>query len=327
MEKQKPRVYVTRIIAEKALDLLRAECEVKVWQGSMPPPREVLLEEVQAIDGLVSLLTDKVDEELLKRASHLKVVSNVAVGYDNIDVNAATRHGIPIGNTPGVLTETTADLAFALLMAAARRLGESERYIRDGKWQTWDPTALLGVDIYGATLGIIGMGRIGQAVAKRARGFDMRVIYSGGGHGDPTQLMGAARRELDELLRESDFVSIHCPLRPDTYHLIGERELSLMKPTAVLVNTARGGIVDPKALYTALKNKQIGYAALDVTEPEPIHVDDPLLTLDNCLIVPHVGSASVRTREKMALMAVENLLAGLKGEHLPHCVNPSVYNR
>ncbi|MCQ3928987.1 MAG: D-glycerate dehydrogenase [Chloroflexi bacterium] len=327
MEKQKPRVYVTRIIAEKALDLLRAECEVKVWQGSMPPPRDVLLEEVQQIDGLVSLLTDRVDEELLSRAAHLKVVSNVAVGYDNIDVNAATRHGIPIGNTPGVLTETTADLAFALMMAAARRLGESERYIRDGKWQTWDPTALLGVDIYGTTLGIIGMGRIGQAVAKRARGFDMRVIYSGGGHGYPTQLMSATRRELDELLQESDFVSIHCPLRQDTYHLIGERELSLMKPTAILVNTARGGIVDPKALYTALKNKQIGYAALDVTEPEPIHLDDLLLTLDNCLIVPHIGSASVRTREKMALMAVENLLAGLRGDRLPHCVNPSVYNR
>lgn len=327
MEKQKPRVYVTRIIAHKALDLLHTECNVKVWQGSMPPPREVLLEEVQAIEGLVSLLTDKVDEELLSHASHLKVVSNVAVGYDNIDVNAATRHGIPIGNTPGVLTETTADLAFALIMAAARRLGESERYIRDGKWQTWDPTALLGVDIYGTTLGIIGMGRIGQAVAKRARGFDMRVIYSGGGHGYPTQLMSATRRELDELLQESDFVSIHCPLRPDTYHLIGERELSLMKPTAILVNTARGGIVDPKALYTALKTKQIGYAALDVTEPEPIHLDDPLLTLDNCLIVPHIGSASVRTREKMALMAVENLLAGLRGDRLPHCVNPSVYNR
>lgn len=327
MEKQKPRVYVTRIISEKALNLLNAECNVKVWQGSMPPPRDVLLEEVQQIDGLVSLLTDTVDEELLKRALNLKVVSNVAVGYDNIDVNAATRHGIPIGNTPGVLTETTADLAFALLMAAARRLGESEQYIRDGKWQTWDPTALLGVDIFGATLGIIGMGRIGQAVAKRARGFDMRVIYSGGGHGYPTQLMSATRRELDELLQESDFVSIHCPLRPDTYHLIGERELSMMKPTAILVNTARGGIVDPKALYTALKTKQIGYAALDVTEPEPIQVDDPLLTLDNCLIVPHIGSASVRTREKMALMAVENLLAGLKGERLPHCVNPGVYNR
>lgn len=327
MEKQKPRVYVTRIISEKALQILSAECDVKVWQGSMPPPREVLWEEVREIEGLVSLLTDKVDEELLKQALNLKVVSNVAVGYDNIDVIAANRHGIPIGNTPGVLTETTADLAFALMMAAARRLGESERYIRDGKWQTWDPTALLGVDIFGTTLGIIGMGRIGQAVAKRARGFEMRVVYSGGGHGYQSQFMGATRHELDDLLRESDFVSIHCPLTPETYHLIGERELGLMKPTAILVNTARGGIVDPKALYTALLNKQIGYAALDVTEPEPIHLDDPLLTLDHCLIVPHIGSASVRTREKMALMAVENLLAGLRGERLPHCVNPSVYNR
>ncbi len=171
------------------------------------------------------------------------------------------------------------------------------------------------------------MGRIGQAVAKRARGFEMHVIYCGGGHGYQSQLIGATRREMDELLRESDFVSIHCPLTPDTHHLIGERELGLMKPTAILVNTARGGIVDPKALYTALKNKQIGYAALDVTEPEPIHLDDPLLTLDNCLIVPHIGSASVRTREKMAMMAVENLLAGLRGERLPHCVNPTVYNR
>ncbi len=327
MGKQKPRVYVTRKISEKALDLLHVECDVKIWQGSMPPPRDVLLAEVRDIDGLVALLTDKVDEELLQQASNLKVVSNVAVGYDNIDVKAATRHGIPIGNTPGVLTETTADLAFALIMAAARRLGESERYIRDGKWQTWDPTALLGVDIYGATLGIIGMGRIGQAVAKRARGFDMQVIYSGGGQGDGAQVSDTARRELDDLLRESDFVSIHCPLKPDTYHLIGERELGLMKPTAILVNTARGGIVDPQALYTALKNGQIGYAALDVTEPEPIHLDDPLLTLDNCLIVPHIGSASVRTREKMALMAVENLLAGVRGDRLPNCVNPTVYDR
>lgn len=323
----KPRIYITRLIAEKALNLLGQNCEVKLWDGLLPPPREMLLQEVRQIDGLLSLLTDKVDEELFKTALKLKVVSNLAVGYDNIDAQAATRFGIPVGNTPGVLTETTADLAFALIMAGARRIVESERYIRAGSWQTWDPNALLGMDIYGATLGIIGMGRIGQAVAKRGRGFDMRIIYHGGGHGYQAHLMSATRRELDELLQEADFISLHCPMTPDTYHLIGERELALMKPTAILVNTARGGIVDPKALYQALKNQQIAFAALDVTEPEPIALDDSLLTLNNCLIVPHIGSATVRTREKMAMMAAENLLAGLRGERLPHCVNPAVYER
>ncbi len=321
----KPKVYVTRKVPEEAIDLLRQECEVEVWEGELPVPRDVLLEKVRDIDGLYCLLTERVDQELLDAAPRLRVVSNMAVGYDNIDVAACTARGIPVGNTPGVLTETTADLAFALLLAAARRLVEGVDYVRAGKWKTWGPMLLMGQDVYGATLGIVGMGRIGQAVARRARGFDMRVLY----HNrrpvpDAEAKLGATYVDLDTLLRESDFVSLHVPLTEETYHLIGREELQKMKPTAVLVNTARGGVVDPEALREALREGWIAAAALDVTEPEPIPPDDPLLRLPNCIVVPHIGSASVATRTKMALMAAENLLAGLRGEPLPNCVNPEV---
>lgn len=326
MSDQKPRIFVTRKIAPKALDLLRQHCEVNLWPEDMPPSREELLAKIGEIDGLLCLLTEKIDGEVMDTPASLKVISNLAVGYDNISIPEATERGIPVGNTPGVLTDTTADLAFALLMAAARRLPESERYVNAGKWRTWSPTLLLGQDIYGATLGIIGLGRIGQAAARRGKGFDMRILYHGGSDKEAAAELGAAERSLDDLLAESDFISIHSPLNEETYHLIGERELALMKPTAILVNTARGGVVDPKALYHALKDGKIAAAALDVTEPEPIPMDDPLLTLDNCLIVPHVGSGSVATREKMGMMAAENLLAGLRGERLPNCVNPEVYS-
>ncbi|HEX2620726.1 MAG TPA: D-glycerate dehydrogenase, partial [Phototrophicaceae bacterium] len=248
-------------------------------------------------------------------------------GYDNIDVPAATARKIPIGNTPGVLTEATADLAFSLLLAAARRLPEGERYVRDGNWKQWSPSLLLGQDIYGATLGILGFGRIGQAVARRGKGFGMKLLYHGGGDQSAAQELGAQSSSFDDLLHESDFISVHVPLKPETHHLISTREFSLMKTTAILVNTARGGIVNPAALYAALRSKRIAAAGLDVTEPEPIQLDDPLLTLDNCLIVPHIGSATVATREKMALLAAENILAGLRGERLPHCVNPVIYER
>ena len=324
----KPKVYVTRLIPERGLEMVKEFCEARVWEGELPPPRDVLLKEVREIEGLLCLLTEQVDAELMDAAPKLKVVSNMAVGYDNIDVAEAMQRGIVVGNTPGVLTDTTADLAFALLMAAARRIVEGDRFVRAGKWKTWGPKLLLGHDIHGATLGIIGLGRIGQAIARRARGFDMRILYySSHRHRDLEEKLGVEYADLDTLLAESDFVTIHTILSPETYHLIGERELKLMKKTAMLVNAARGPLVDPKALYRALKEGEIAYAALDVTEPEPIPLDDPLLKLENIIVVPHIGSASIATRTKMATMAAENLIAGLKGEMPPHCVNPEVFEK
>jgi glyoxylate reductase len=324
----KPDVYITRLIPEKGLEMVREVCETRVWKGELPPPREVLLDEVREIEGLLCLLTDKVDAELLDAAPKLKVVSNMAVGFDNIHVAECTKRGIPVGNTPGVLTDTTADLAFALLMVAARRIVEGDRFVREGRWKTWGPTLLLGYDIHGATLGIIGFGRIGQAVARRAEGFDMRILYYDIIRREELEEeMEIEYADIESLLRASDFVTLHTILSPETHHFIGERELKLMKKTAILINAARGPIVDPKALYRALKERWIAYAALDVTEPEPISMDDPLLTLDNLVIVPHLGSASHATRTKMATMAAANLIAGLKGERFPHCVNPEVYEK
>jgi glyoxylate reductase len=322
----KPKVFVTRMIREKGLRLVREFCDAEIWPDELPPSRAVLLEKVRGVDGLLCLLTDKIDAEVLDAAgSQLKVVSNHAVGFDNIIVADATARGIPVGNTPGILTDATADFTFALLLAAARRVTEAERYLRAGKWVTWGPSMLLGMDMVGKTLGLVGFGRIGQAVAKRASGFEMRVIYH-----DPTAqsvpgLQAQAVSSLDELLRESDFVSLHVPLTEATRRMVNADFLSKMKPNAVLVNTARGGVLDQDALYAALKNKRIFAAALDVTDPEPLPLDSPLLTLENCLIAPHIASASERTRDDMALLAAENLIAGLKGERLPHCVNPDVY--
>lgn len=322
----KPKVFVTRIIPDKGLDLVKEFCEVDLWQGELPPSREELMKRVQSMDGLLTLLTDRVDAELMDAAgAQLKVISNHAVGFDNIDVRAATVRKIPVGNTPEVLTDATADFAFALMMAVARRIPEAERYVHEGKWKTWGPMILLGVELKGATLGLVGFGRIGKAVARRAMGFEMRVVYYDPGEKEAQPELGATRVDLDTLFKESDFISLHTPLTPDTHHLIDAAALSKMKPNAVLVNTARGPVVDINALYEALKAKRIFGAGLDVTDPEPLPLDNPLLTLDNVVIVPHIASASKAARDKIAWMAAKNLIAGLKGDHLPNCVNPQVY--
>lgn len=324
----RPRVFITRIIPAAGLNLVQAACNVDLWPGELPPSRGALLAHVAGVDGLLCLLTDRVDAEVLDAAGPgLKVISNHAVGFDNIDVPAATALGIPVGNTPGILTDATADFAFALLLAAARRVAEGERFVRAGRWVTWGPSLLLGPDVHGATLGLIGFGRIGQAMARRAAGFAMRVLYHDPTLPQPPAGLDATPVDLPTLLRESDFVSLHVPLTPGTRHLINRETLALLKPTAVLINTARGPVVDQAALYKALRDRRIFTAALDVTDPEPIPLDSPLLTLDNCLIAPHIASASVATRDKMARMAAENLLAGLRGARLPNCVNPEVYGR
>jgi glyoxylate reductase len=326
----RPRVFVGRRIPEAGLRLVTEATEADVWADELPPPRDELLRRVAGIDGLLSLLTDRVDDELLDAAGpQLKVVSNFAVGYDNIDVPACTRRGIPVGNTPGVLTETTADLAFALLMAVARRLPEAYDYVRHDRWQTWGPMLLLGRDIHGGTLGIVGFGRIGREMALRGRGFRMRILYSDVHRAAPEEEaeFGATRVEMDQLLAESDFVTLHPNLTPETRHLMNAAALAKMKRGAVLVNASRGPVVDHDALYEALRTGHLFGAGLDVTEPEPIRADHPLLSLPNCLVVPHIASASEATRDKMAEMAARNLLAGLRGEGLPTPVNPEVSAR
>ena len=318
------KIFITRIIPDRGLALVKEHfptCDI--WSADTPPAREELIQRVRGVDGLLCLLTEKIDGDLMDAAGpQLKVISSMSVGVDHIDVAAATVRGIPIGNTPGVLTDATADMAFALLFASARRVVEGEKYVRSGGWKTWNPKLLLGADFVGATLGIIGFGRIGRAVAKRAQGFDMRVIFY-----DPTAqpVYGANPVDIDTLLRMSDFVSIHVPLTEGTRHLVNAEFLAKMKPNSILVNTSRGGVVDQSALYDVLKAEKIFAAALDVTDPEPLPMDHPLLELGNCLIVPHLGSASRHTRDMMSLLAAANLIAGLRGERLPNCVNPEVY--
>ena len=321
----RPRVFVSRIIPDEGLTAIRAACDMDLWEDDLPPPRDELLRRVAGCDGVLTLLTDRVDNELLDAAGpQLRVVSNYAVGFDNVDMAACARRGIPVGNTPGVLTETTADLAWALLMAAARRLPEGDRYVRAGQWKTWGPLLLLGPDVHGATIGIVGFGRIGQAVAHRAQGFGMEILYHDVQHlpAEVTEPLGATYLPLEELLARSDYVSLHVNLSEVTRHLINAESLSWMKPTAVLVNTSRGPVVDQAALAAALRDGVIWAAALDVTDPEPIPMEDPLVGLDNCLIVPHIASASRDTRGKMAEMAAANLLAGVRGEPLPTQVPP-----
>jgi len=280
------------------------------------------------VDGLLSLLTDTIDAELMDAAPRLKVVSNYAIGYDNVDVEAATERGIMVCHTPGVLTDTTADFAFTLLACVARRVVEASEYVREGRWKTWGPMLCLGYDLHGATLGLVGLGRIGSGVAKRATGFDMRVLYHDVSR-QPSreEELGLTYVDLETLLRESDFVSLHTPLTPETHHMMGREQFTMMKSTAILINTSRGQVVDQKALYEALVSGGIAGAGLDVTDPEPILRDDPLLTLDNCVVVPHIASASVATRTMMATMAAENLIAALQGRMPRNPVNPEVLDR
>jgi glyoxylate reductase len=321
----RPRVFVSRELPGSALERLREGVAVDLWPQRDPPPVAAFLGAAAAVDGLLTMVTERVDVDLLEAAPGIRIVSNMAVGYDNIDVRAATAKGVAVTNTPGVLTETTADLAFALILGVARRLAEGDRLVRSGGWGPWHPSFLLGRDVHGATLGIIGLGAIGQAVARRARGFGMRLLHTSRTPKPETEAaLGVEWRELDALLAEADYVLLTVALTPETRGFIGARELALMKPTAFLVNIARGGIVDQAALTASLAKKQIAGAGLDVTAVEPLPPTDPLLAFDNLVITPHIGSASYETRERMALLAVENLLAFFRGERPPFCVNPEV---
>lgn len=311
----KPKIYITRKIPELIYDKLVRHVDVQMWEEEdTPVPREVLIKEIQQVDGLFCTITETIDEEIISHAENLKIISNMAVGYNHINVEFANQKGIIVTNTPGVLTETTADLTFALLMATARRVVEASDYLRNGEWKTWSPMQLIGKDIYGATIGIIGMGRIGQALARRAKGFGMKILYYNRSRKmDVEQELGMEYCDLDSLLEASDYVSILIPYSPEVHYLIGDRELKRMKKSAILINTARGGIVDEQALYRALKNGEIWAAGLDVFEKEPVDMDSPLLTLPNIVTLPHIGSASEATRIRMADMAAENLIQVLQG--------------
>jgi glyoxylate reductase len=315
-------VFITQRIPGPAIDMLRERFEVSYRdeEGALPP--EQLRAQMGEVEGLLCLLTDKVNAELLEAAPKLRIAANMAVGYDNIDVAAATRHKVAATNTPGVLTDTTADLAFALILGAMRRLGESERYLREGRWKFWSATLLLGSDVYGKTLGIVGMGAIGKAVAKRARGFDMPIVYHNRSRDEAAEReLGARYLGLEELLAEADVVSLHTPYKPETHHLINAERLRLMKPTAFLVNTARGAVVDEAALAEALHGGTIAGAGIDVFEQEP-QIHPRLLDAPNALLVPHIGSASIETRSKMATTAAKNIIALLSGERPPNLLNP-----
>jgi glyoxylate reductase len=311
----KPMVYVTRQVADEAIAMLEAVADVEVWAEDRPVPREVFLQKAEEASALLTMLTERIDEELLMRAKRLRIVANMAVGYDNIDVAAAKRHGVIVTNTPDVLTEATADLAFALLMAAGRRVVEANRFLLAGEWTSWSPHLMAGQNIYGATLGIVGMGRIGQAVARRVGGFGMRILYyNRSRRPEAERETGAQYAPFDELLRESDYVVLLTPLTAETRHLMGEREFSLMKPTAVFVNVSRGGTVDEAALYRALVDKRIWAAGLDVFQEEPVPLDNPLLSLPNVVALPHIGSATYQTRMEMARLAAANIAAVLSGK-------------
>jgi glyoxylate reductase len=321
----KPKAYVTRELPERGLKIIKERFDAEVWREYAPPPKNVIIDKVKDVDALVSLLSDKIDAEVFNAAPKLKIVAQLAVGFDNIDVQEATKRGIYVTNTPEVLTDTTADFAWALLMAIARRVGEADKYVRSGQWKVgWHPAMLQGRDVYGATMGIVGAGRIGYAVAKRALGFSMKILFYDVIPRPEMESLGAKRVDLDTLLKESDFVSIHVPLMKETHHLINAEKLKLMKKTAYLINNSRGPVVDEKALYQALKEGRIAGAGLDVFEQEPTPLDSPLLKLDNVVVAPHISSASYETRSRMAEMVAENLVAFFEGKKPPNLINPDV---
>jgi len=322
----KPKVYITRELPERGLNIIRKYFDVEVWPDYAPPPKSLIIDKVKDVDALGSLLSDKIDIEVFNAAPKLKIVSQLAVGFDNIDITEATKRGIYVTNTPEVLTDTTADFAWSLLMAVARRIVEADKYVRTGQWKvSWHPAMLAGRDIHHATIGVVGAGRIGYAVAQRAKGFDMKILfYDVVPRPEIEKDLGAKKVDMDTLLKESDFVSIHVPLMKETHHLINAEKLKLMKKTAYLVNNSRGPVVDEKALYEALKKGQIAGAGLDVFEQEPTPLDNPLLKLDNVVVAPHISSASLETRSKMSEMVAENLVSFFQGKRPPNLVNPDV---
>jgi glyoxylate reductase len=322
----KPKVFVTRVIPDAGLKTIKEHCEADIWTDPLPPPRSVLLKKLAGCQGLLSLLTERIDAEAMDAGPHLKVISNYAVGFNNIDVAAATERGIAVGNTPDVLTDATADMAVALLLAAARRIVEGHLYAQAGKWKTWEPLGHIGQDLIGRTLGIVGMGRIGVAVARRCRGgWGMRVIYHDvRAHEAANRELEARQVDFDTLLAESDFISVHANLDDSTRGLFNAAAFAKMKPTAVFVNTARGPLMVQKDLVEALRRGTIFAAGLDVTDPEPPDTNDPLLTLPNCVVAPHIASATVKSRNGMAEIAADNLIAGLQDKPLRAWVNPEV---
>lgn len=322
------KVFLTRKIDESAISMIRPFADLEIWPDSNPPSEKEILLHSSGCDGILTLLTDPITKNIINsNLLVLRVISQMAVGVDNIDLQEATRNRLPVGHTPGILTETTADFTWALLLAAARRVVESSVEVREGIWRPWGPDVLCGLDIHNATLGIIGLGRIGKAVTRRAAGFSMNVVYY-----EPErdlkaeQELGVRYLPLNDLLAQSDFITLHVYLTDATRRMIGKPQFEIMKPNAILINTSRGGVVDVEALYPALKDNKIRAAALDVFEPEPIPRDHPILKLKNLLLTPHIASASEQTRRKMALMAAENLIAGLSGKKLPYCANPEVYS-
>ncbi|MFO8056027.1 MAG: D-glycerate dehydrogenase [bacterium] len=322
MTTEKPEVLVTRRLPEAGMEMLEESCRLRLWEEDRPMPAEKIMERAEGVEGIVCLLSDPMGKEVMDAAGPgLKVISTMAVGYDNIDVAEATRRGVRVGHTPGVLTEATADLTWALILSLSRRIVEGDRMVRQGKFKGWSPTLLLGGDFYDKTLGIIGMGRIGSAVARRAFGFGMKVLYHNRKRLSEEEEGGASYAYLSTLVESSDYITIHCPLNEESRHLIGEEELSRMKPAAYLVNVGRGPVVDEKALVRALQERRIAGAAFDVYENEP-ELAPGLSELDNAVLAPHLGSASVETRSRMAIMTAENLIAGLEGKPLPWCVNP-----
>ena len=323
----KPRIFMTRAIAPAAIERLSAQTDLEVWPHEAPPPYEILIDRVQNATGIVSLLTDRIDAGLIAAAGpDFRIIAQMAVGFDNIDVAAATARGIPVGHTPGVLTETTADFAWTLLMAAARRVVEAHNEVQQSIWRPWGPDVLTGQDIFGATLGLVGFGRIGQAMAKRAQGFDMPILY----HDlqrfpEAEKSLGAQFVSLEELLERADFVSLHTFMSPQNKFMMGKSQFGQMKPNAIFINTARGGLVDPDALLWAVRERKMAGAGLDVFETEPIPEGHPLLNEPSVIITPHIASASKNTRARMALMAAENIIAAIEGKRIPYCANPEVY--